>query len=268
MPRLHASPWLALWATFALAAPLAGIVLTAAESDIPVQWPALLAIAADSLLLALGLTALALALAYPLARAVTAPWLLLFVMVAPLARAFGALALGLSPGTGAVALARLAGNVPLAALLLRARLRTRPRSWLDAAADLGAGPWRRFLAVEWPHLRPAYLLAAVCITLLAIGDATIAAVAGGGKRYTLGLALREAVLLERPPAAGRRDRRPLRRDRPPVRLGPRPRPAGGRAQPRGPPAAGWPGGPGDPRRVRRADRRARGPGGDMAFGTG
>ncbi|MCY1004052.1 hypothetical protein OV079_00395 [Nannocystis pusilla] len=267
MSRPHASLWLAVWATFALAAPVVGIVLTAAESGIPVQWPALLTIAADSLLLALGLTALALALAYPLARAVTAPWLLLFVMVAPLARAFGALALGLSPGTGSVALARLAGDLPLAALLLRARLRTRPRSWLDAAADLGAGPWRRFLVVEWPHLRPAYLLAGVCITLLAIGDATIAAVAGGGKRHPRPRPARGRPA-RRPPAAGRGDRRRLRRDRPPVRLGPGPRPAGGRAQPRGSPAAGRPRGPGDPRRVRRPAGRAGGPGGDMAFGTG
>ncbi|WAS91009.1 hypothetical protein [Nannocystis punicea] len=202
MPRPHPPLWLvglAVWAIAALAIPAAGLVLAAAESGAPVMLPALLAITADSLLLAAGLTALALALAYPLARAVTAPWLLLFVMIAPLARAIGALALGMSPGTGSVALARLAGDVPLAALLLRARLRTRPRSWLDAAADLGAGPWRRFVVVEWPHLRPAYLLAAVCIGLLALGDATIAAVAGGGKRYTLGLALREAVLLDAHP---------------------------------------------------------------------
>ncbi|MDC0720380.1 ABC transporter permease subunit [Nannocystis bainbridge] len=202
MSRPHAALWLAgllLWAFAALAAPAAGLVLAAAEPGTPVRLPTLLAIAGDSLVLAAALAGLALALAYPLARAVTAPWLLLFVMIAPLARAIGALALGLSPGTGAVALARLAGDVPLAALLLRARLRTRPRSWLDAAADLGAGPWRRFVTVEWPHLRPAYALAAVCLVLLALGDATIAAVAGGGKRFTLGLALREAVLLDAHP---------------------------------------------------------------------
>ncbi|MDC0672002.1 hypothetical protein [Nannocystis radixulma] len=202
MPRSPHTLWLAalaLWSFVALAAPLAGLVLAAAEPGPAVMPATLLSIAASSLALAAALTALALVLAYPLARAVTAPWLLLFVMIAPLARAIGSLALGMSPGTGSVALARLAGDVPLAALLLRARLRTRPRSWLDAAADLGAGPWRRFVAVEWPHLRPAYALAAVCITLLAIGDATIAAVAGGGKRYTLGLALREAVLLDAHP---------------------------------------------------------------------
>lgn len=202
MPRLPAALLrlgLALWVLTAIAAPLAGLLLAAREPGPPVMLGTLLAIAGDSLLLAAGLTALALALAYPLARAVTAPWLLLLVMIAPLARAIGALAFGMSPGTGSVALARLAGDAPLAALLLRARLRTRPQSWLDAAADLGAGPWRRFVAVEWPHLRPAYALAAVCVALLAIGDATIAAVAGGGKRYTLGLALREAVLLDAHP---------------------------------------------------------------------
>lgn len=190
---------LVVWAGVTVVAPGVGLVVAAGEGGSDVMMGKLLAIAGESVVVAAGISAAALVLAYPLARACAAPWLLLFVMIAPLARAIGARELGLAPGTGAVALARLAGDVPLAALLLRARLRTRPRSWLDAAADLGAGAWRRFLDVEWPHLRPAYALAAVFLIVLAVGDATIAAVAGGGKHYTLGLALREAVLLDAHP---------------------------------------------------------------------
>lgn len=189
----------AVWWVVAFGVPLAGVVSLAAAPGAAVGGSALLAVGADSVALGAALAVVALALAYPLARAVSAPWLLTCVMIAPLARAIGALQLGLAPGTGAFALARLAGDAPLAALLLRVRLRSRPQSWLDAAADLGAGPWRRFRAIEWPHLRPAYAVAGALVLLLGLGDATTAAVAGGGKRYTLALALREAVLLDAHP---------------------------------------------------------------------
>lgn len=185
--------------TIAAAVPLVGLALLAAAPGPEVGVRVLLALGAESVALGLALAAVSLALAYPLARAVAAPWLLTCVMIAPLARAIGALHLGLAPGTGSFALARVAGDLPLAALLLRVRLRSRPQSWLDAAADLGAGPWRRFWAIEWPHLRSAYALAGVLVLLVGLGDATTAAIAGGGKRYTLALALREAVLLDAHP---------------------------------------------------------------------
>lgn len=180
-------------------APLAGLAFAALEPGPPLLAGRVLALAGESVLVAAGLAGLALALAYPLARAVPSPWLLACGMVAPLARAVGALHLGLSPGTGTFVLARLAGDLPLAALLLRVHMHARPRVWLEAAADLGAGPWQRFVYVEWPHLRPAFAVAGVYVLLAGLGDATTAAVAGGGLRYTLALALREALLTEAHP---------------------------------------------------------------------
>lgn len=192
-------------ALLGIALPLVGVGLgAAAASAAPAPAPAtelavLAEIAGASALQILALTLVAVALAYPLARAAPAPWLLACVLIAPLARSIGALHLGLPPGTGAFAWARLAGDLPLAALLVQLRLRSRPPGLLDAAADLGAGPLRRFWAVEWPHLRPALALAAVLVLLLGLGDATTAAIAGGGKRYTLALALREALLVDGQP---------------------------------------------------------------------
>jgi ABC-type spermidine/putrescine transport system permease subunit II len=144
--------------------------------------------------LAAAVAAVAAALAYPVARATSPAALAVLVLVAPLARALGVLGLGLAPGPGAVLLAQCAGAVPLAALVVQLRLRGRPRAWLEAAADLGAGPWRRFVAVELPVVLPALALAGGWASLWALGDVTTLELAGGGKVYTLALLLRDAVL--------------------------------------------------------------------------
>jgi ABC-type spermidine/putrescine transport system permease subunit II len=152
---------------------------------------------------ALGLAAavavIAAVAAYPVARTVSPRLLLVLVLVSPLARALGVLGLGLAPGVPAVLLAQSAGAIPLAALVLQLRLRGRARVWLEAAADLGAGPWRRFWAVEVPLLAPAFALAAGWAALWALGDVTTLELAGGGKVYTLALLLRDAVLSEANP---------------------------------------------------------------------
>lgn len=152
---------------------------------------------------ALGLAAavavIAAVAAYPVARTVSPRVLMVLVLVSPLARALGVLGLGLAPGVPAVLLAQSAGAIPLAALVLQLRLRGRARVWLEAAADLGAGPWRRFWAVEVPLLAPAFALAAGWAALWALGDVTTLELAGGGKVYTLALLLRDAVLSEANP---------------------------------------------------------------------
>ncbi|MBK7825565.1 ABC transporter permease subunit [Nannocystis sp.] len=152
---------------------------------------------------ALGLAAavavIAAVAAYPVARTVSARVLLVLVLVSPLARALGVLGLGMAPGVPAVLLAQSAGAIPLAALVLQLRLRGRARVWLEAAADLGAGPWRRFWEVELPLLAPALALAAGWAALWALGDVTTLELAGGGKVYTLALLLRDAVLSEANP---------------------------------------------------------------------
>lgn len=149
--------------------------------------------------LAAAVAAVAVALAYPLARTLSPGLVLVLVLVAPLARALGVLGLGLEPGAWAVLLAQSAGAIPLAALVVSLRLRGRPPVLLEAAADLGAGPWRRFVAVELPLLAPAYALAAGWAALSALGDVTTLELAGGGKVYTLALLLRDAVLSEANP---------------------------------------------------------------------
>jgi len=149
--------------------------------------------------LAAAVAAVAVAAAYPVARAVPGPALMMLVLVAPLARALGVLGLGLAPGAAAVFLAQSAGAIPLAALVVQLRLRGRPRALLEAAADLGAGPWRRFVAVELPLLAPAYALAGGWAALWALGDVATLELAGGGKVYTLALLLRDSVLRDANP---------------------------------------------------------------------
>ncbi|MEZ4383761.1 MAG: ABC transporter permease subunit [Nannocystaceae bacterium] len=142
-----------------------------------------------------GLVALAASLgAYPLARLVAAPALFALLVVSPLARALGVLGLGLEPGWIAVLAAEIAGALPLAALLVHLRLRGLDPHLLEAAADLGAGPWRRWRAIVLPLLRPALLLAALWSALLSLGDVATLELAGGGKLYSLTLLLREVAL--------------------------------------------------------------------------
>ena len=149
--------------------------------------------------LAAAVASVAVVCAYPVARAVPSPVLLMLLLVSPLARALGVLGLGLAPGPPAVLLAQSTGAIPLAALVLQLRIRGRPAALLEAAADLGAGPWRRFVAIEAPLLAPAFALAAGWSALASLGDVATLELAGGGKVYTLALLLRDAVLSEANP---------------------------------------------------------------------
>jgi ABC-type sugar transport system permease subunit len=54
---------------------------------------------------------------------------------------------------------------PFVALLLLAGLESIDRSLYDAARIDGAGPWRRFVEITWPLLRPALLVAILFRTL-------------------------------------------------------------------------------------------------------
>jgi len=152
-----------------------------------------------ALMLAGVVAGVAVITAYPVARAASPSLLMMLVLVAPLARALGVLGLGLAPGAGAVLLAQSAGAIPLAALVVQLRLRGRPRAWLEAAADLGAGPWRRWWAIELPVVAPALALGGGWAALWALGDVTTLELAGGGKVYTLALLLRDAVISEANP---------------------------------------------------------------------
>lgn len=189
-----------VWVLVSLGLPLLQLVQAGLTEAGPAT-PGLVFVQAGlrGLLLAAAVAGVAVAAAYPVARTASPALLLTLALVAPLARAIGALGLGLAPGATAVWLAQSAGAIPLAALVVQLRLRGRPRAWLEAAADLGAGPWRRWWAVELPVVAPALALAGGWSALWALGDVTTLELAGGGKVYTLALLLRDAVLSEANP---------------------------------------------------------------------
>lgn len=198
--RIAVAAFAVVWVVVSLGLPLASLVREGlAASGPPVPGWVFVQAGLRGLGLAAAVAAVAVVAAYPVARSVRPAVLLVLALVAPLARAIGVLGLGLAPGAGAVILAQSAGAIPLAALVVQLRLRGRPRAWLEAAADLGAGPWRRFRAVELPVIGPALALAGGWSALWALGDVTTLELAGGGKVYTLALLLRDAVLAEADP---------------------------------------------------------------------
>jgi ABC-type spermidine/putrescine transport system permease subunit II len=186
---------LAIVVTIALAGALAPLGLWSVELG---EWPddpmPLARAFGRGLAIGLGVAAIALAVAWPIARAVPTVALLGWALVGSLPRSLGALALGLPPGVAAVTVALLAGAVPWTALLVQVRMSSRPRAWIEAAADLGASPWQRFLRIDLPFARPALAIAATWTVLQSLGDATTYELAGGGKVYTPALLLRDALL--------------------------------------------------------------------------
>ena len=78
--------------------------------------------------------------------------------------------LGIEPGMWAIVWAHAVHNVPFVALVVMARLSTLPRSYTEAAQDLGADPLVAFLRVTLPYLRPALIGAAMFCMLLSFDD--------------------------------------------------------------------------------------------------
>lgn len=185
---------LAIVVTIALAGALAPLGLWSVELGWPDDPTPLARAFGRGLALGFGVAAIALALAWPIARALPTSVLLGWALVGSLPRSLGALALGLPPGPLAVAVALLAGAVPWTALLVQVRMSSRPRAWIEAAADLGASPWQRFVRIDLPFARPALAIAVTWTVLQSLGDATTYELAGGGKVYTPALLLRDALL--------------------------------------------------------------------------
>jgi ABC-type spermidine/putrescine transport system permease subunit II len=134
-----------------------------------------------------------------LARTVTPVALLALLLLGRFVAAHGILALGITPGPTAAMLALIVDITPFAAMIVILRLRTRPVALLEAAADLGAGPWTRAWMVDWPHLRPALLAAWGWALLQTLGDVVAFELAGGGHSYTPGLLIRDALVREAAP---------------------------------------------------------------------
>ncbi len=77
---------------------------------------------------------------------------------------------GLDPGPMAMLLGHVIHATPLAAIMVLARLATTPPHLAEAASDLGAGPVRTFLYVQFAWLRPAMAGAGLLAALNSFDD--------------------------------------------------------------------------------------------------
>jgi spermidine/putrescine transport system permease protein len=78
--------------------------------------------------------------------------------------------LGIEPGMGAIIWAHAVHNVPFVTLVVMARLSTLPKSYGEAARDLGADPVVAFVRVTLPYLTPAMIGAGIFCMLLSFDD--------------------------------------------------------------------------------------------------
>jgi spermidine/putrescine transport system permease protein len=94
-------------------------------------------------------------------------------------------ALGLRLGFATVILAHVAFCVSYVVVVVRARLSGLDPSLEEAAADLGAGPWRTFFKVTLPGLAPGILSAALLVFALSIDDYVVTSFVAGVGSTTL-----------------------------------------------------------------------------------
>ena len=173
--------------------------------------PAFLRLLGVSALMALGIAVAATILAYPLAyflafRARTRATLFLALLLVPFAASYllrimawklvlgpaGAVNSLLSSAglisepldlllysRGAVVITLVYVWIPFAALPILASLQRIERSQLEAAADLGAGPWTRFRRVTLPQSLPGTLAAFFMVFIPTIGEYVTPTLIGG-----------------------------------------------------------------------------------------
>lgn len=89
--------------------------------------------------------------------------------------------LDIEPGMIAIILAHAVHNVPFVALVVMARLSTLPKSYGEAAQDLGADKLVMFLRVTLPYLKPALIGAGIFCLLLSFDDFVRSFFLGGYK---------------------------------------------------------------------------------------
>jgi spermidine/putrescine transport system permease protein len=94
-------------------------------------------------------------------------------------------ALGLRLGFLTVVLAHVAFCVSYVVVVVRARLSGLDPSLEEAAADLGAGPWRTFFRVTLPGIAPGVLSAALLVFALSIDDYVVTSFVAGVGSTTL-----------------------------------------------------------------------------------
>lgn len=71
------------------------------------------------------------------------------------------------------------------------------RSLLDAAADLGAGRWRRFFSIVLPVCAPGLLAGSIMVFIPALGEFVIPDILGGGTKLYVGNLLAQQFLTVR-----------------------------------------------------------------------
>lgn len=93
--------------------------------------------------------------------------------------------IGMRLGGVAVVLAHVSFCVSYAVVVVRARLAGFDRSLEEAAADLGAGPWRTLQRVTLPLIAPGVLAAALLVFSLSIDDYVVTSFVAGVGSTTL-----------------------------------------------------------------------------------
>jgi spermidine/putrescine transport system permease protein len=86
-----------------------------------------------------------------------------------------------------IILAHITFNIPFVAVVVRARLADFDNRLLEAAADLGAGPWRTFSKVTLPLIMPGIAGGALLAFTLSIDDFVISFFTTGPGANTLPL---------------------------------------------------------------------------------
>jgi putrescine transport system permease protein len=97
--------------------------------------------------------------------------------------------LNLLYSTGAVYLGIVYSYLPFMVLPLYATLERLPPDLLEAAADLGARPWRSFLSVTLPLSLPGMLAGALLVFIPAVGEFVIPELLGGPNTLMIGRVL-------------------------------------------------------------------------------
>lgn len=155
--------------------------------------------AANSTLIAAGATALSLLVGYPAGRALGLHrfpgrrlvffLLLLPQIVPPIAYAMGVhgifLRLGLADTLGGLMLVHVVPCLPYVVISLTSQFANYPVEMEEQARTLGAPPWRVFVSVTLPAVRPGLLLGALLSFLVSWSQYLLNLLIGGGAVPTL-----------------------------------------------------------------------------------
>jgi putrescine transport system permease protein len=98
-------------------------------------------------------------------------------------------------GIDTITLAHIPFGMAYAIVVIRARLSQLDPSLEEAAADLGATPWRTFLRVTLPLLMPAIMAAWLLAFTLSLDDVVIASFVTGPGASTLPIVIFSSVRL-------------------------------------------------------------------------